>query len=107
MRVLILSSLLILFLSYSAVAGEVIREFSGSETTTVGPIEVPDNWEIDWETEGQYLQILLNSAESVPLDMIVQPMGPGKGVYKQQEGGSYIIDFNAQGKWKVKIQKSD
>lgn len=106
MRVLILSSFLVLFLSFSARAGEVIREFSGSETTSVGPIEVPDNWEIDWETEGQYLQILLNSADSVPLDMIVEQMGPGKGVYKQKKGGSYIIDFNAQGKWKVKILKS-
>ncbi len=106
MRVLFLSLMFVLFLSLSAGAGEVIREFSGSETTTVGPIEVPDNWEIEWETEGRYLQILLNSAESVPLDMIVQQMGPGKGVYKQEKGGSYIIDFNAQGKWKVKILKS-
>jgi len=107
MRTLTLSIALVLFISLSAVAGEVIKEFSGSETATVGPITVPDNWEIQWETKGQYLQILLNSADSVPLDMILQQMGPGEGVIKQEKGGSYIIDFNASGEWKVEILKSE
>lgn len=107
MRAIILSLALVLFISFSASAGEVIRKFSGSETATMGPIEVPDNWEIQWETKGQYLQILLNSANSVPLDMILQQMGPGEGVVKQEKGGSYIFDFNASGPWEVKIQKSE
>ncbi len=107
MRVIILSLALILFVSFSAGAEEAIRKFSGSESASMGPITVPDNWEIQWETKGQYLQILLNTAESVPLDMILQQMGPGEGVVKQEKGGSYIFDFNAQGEWKVKIMKSD
>ena len=107
MRYLVLSVFLVLFLSVSAGAGEVIRKFSGSESASMGPITVPDNWEIVWETKGHYLQILLSSAESVPLDMLLQQMGPGEGVTKYEKGGSYIFDFNVSGPWKVTIQKSD
>ena len=107
MKLFVATLVLFMFLLVPAGAGEVIKEFSGSETATVGPITVPDNWEIQWETKGQYLQILLNSADSVPLDMLLQQMGPGKGVTKQEKGGSYIIDFNASGEWKIKILKSE
>lgn len=107
MRYLILSMLLVVSFAFTVNAEEVIKRFSGSETATVGPITVPDNWEIQWETKGQYLQILLNSADSVPLDMILQQMGPGEGVVKQPKGGSYIIDFNASGPWEIKIIKSE
>ena len=105
MRAVILSTFLLFALSFSVTAEEVIRKFSGSETVTVGPIEVPDNWEIEWETKGAYLQILLNSAESVPLDMLMQQTGPGKGVTKYEKGGSYIFDINVSGPWEVKIRK--
>ena len=30
-------------------------------------------------------------------------MGPGKGVTKYEKGGSYILDINVSGEWKVKI----
>ncbi len=106
MKSFILPLVLLMFMLVPAGAGEVIKEFSGSETTTLGPITVPDNWEIQWETKGQYLQILLNTADSVPLDMTVQQIGPGEGVSKQEKGGSCIIDMNASGEWKVKIVKS-
>ncbi len=88
-------------------ADEVIKEFSGSETFSTEPFTVPDNWEIEWETKGQYLQILINSADSVPLGFAAEQIGPGKGTSIQEEGGTYYLDMNAQGEWKVKIVKKE
>ena len=106
MKRCILTALFVMFLLLPAGAEEVIKEFSGTETMTTEPFTVPDNWEIQWETKGQYLQILINTADSVPLDYATQQMGPGSGTSKQEKGGSYILDMNAQGEWKVKILKS-
>lgn len=103
MKILIPFILLFMFLVLPAEAEKVIKNLSGSETVSVGPITVPDNWEIHWETKGHYLQILLSSDGSVPLDMLLQQMGPGKGVTKYEKGGSYIFDINVSGEWKVKI----
>ena len=103
MKILISFMLLFMFLAVPARAEKVIKSLSGSESISVGPITVPDNWEIHWETKGHYLQILLSSNESVPLDMLLQQMGPGTGVTKYEKGGSYIFDLNVSGEWKVKI----
>lgn len=101
----ILTALFVMLLLLPAGAQEVIKEFNGTKTMTTEPFTVPDNWEIQWETKGQYLQILVNTADSVPLDYAAQQMGPGKGSSKQEKGGSYILDMNARGEWKVKIVK--
>jgi len=102
----ILTALFFMLLLLPAGAEEVIKEFSGTETISTDPITVPDNWEIQWETKGQYLQILMNTADAIPLGYAVEQIGPGKGTSKQEKGGSYILDMNAQGEWKVKILKS-
>ena len=86
MKLLVPFLVLFMFLVVPAEAEKVIKYLSGSETVSVGPITVPDNWEIHWETKGHYLQ-----------------MGPGKGVTKYEKGGSYILDINVSGEWKVKI----
>ena len=102
----ILTALFFMLLLLPAGAEEVIKEFSGTETISTDPITVPDNWEIQWETKGQYLQILMNTADAILLGYAVEQIGPGKGTSKQEKGGSYILDMNAQGEWKVKILKS-
>ena len=107
MRLFILSICFVALFFLPAGAEEVIKEFSGTETMTTEPFTVPDNWEIQWETKGQYLQILINTADSVPLDFATQQMGPGSGTSKQEKGGSYILDMNASGEWKVKILKTE
>lgn len=105
MRKLILPLILLMFLVVSAGAQEVIKEYSGSETVSVGPLTLPDGWKIQWETKGQYLQILMNTPDNVPLGYAVEQIGPGKGVSKPQKSGDYLLDFNVSGEWKVKIVK--
>lgn len=105
MKIFIVSLILFMFLLVPAGAKEVIKELSGSETVTVGPLTLPENWQIEWETKGQYLQILMNSADSVPLGYAVEQIGPGKGVSEKQKAGDYILDINVSGEWKVKIVK--
>ena len=107
MKLFATTLVLLMFLLIPASAQEVIKKLSGSETVSVGPITVPDNWEIQWETKGQQVQILMNSADSVPLGYAVEQIGPGKGVSKQKKGGDYILDINVSGEWKVKIVKSE
>lgn len=103
MKLFIAPLVLFMFLLLPVEAEEVIKELSGSETVSVGPFALPENWEIQWETKGQYLQILMNSADSVPLGYAVEQIGPGKGVSKPQKAGDYILDINVSGEWKVKI----
>lgn len=106
MKLFIASFILFVLLIVPAGADEVIKRYSGTETVSVGPITVPDNWEIQWEAKGAYLQILMNSADNVPLGYAVEQVGPGKGVSKQEKGGDYILDINVSGGWEVKIVKS-
>lgn len=107
MRVLILPLVLIMFLVVSTNAEEVIKRYSGSETVSVGPMTLPDGWQVKWENEGHYLQILMNSADSVPLGYVVEQTGPGKGLSEKQKGGVYLLDINVSGPWEVKIIKAD
>ena len=67
---------------------------------------MPDNWVVEWDYKGPYLQILINSEDSVPLGYAAQQTGAGSGSSVQPEGGTYILDINGVGDWKVKILKS-
>ena len=101
-------TILFLFISIvPAAAEEIIKEYSGTETVSSEPFTVTDGWEIRWETKGQYLQILLNTDKNVPLEMPIQQMGPGSGTYHHAEGGTFILDMNASGEWKVTIMDVD
>jgi len=95
-----------MFFTLSAGAEEVIKEFSGNGTFSTKPFTVPDNWEVQWESKGQYLQILINTADSVPLGFAAEQTGPGSGTSKQEKGGTYYLDMNAMGEWKVKVLKA-
>ncbi len=105
MKLIIWAALVSVFLLLPAGAEEVIKEFSGTDTFSTKPFTVPDNWEIQWESKGQYLQILVNTENSIPLGFAADQMGPGSGSSVQPKGGTYILDMNASGNWKVKIVK--
>ena len=108
MRKIIIATLLIMLCSLSpAVADEVLQEFSGDGTYTTKPFTVPDGWEIEWESKGAYLQILINTSDSVPLGFAAEQTGPGSGSSYQADGGTYYLDMNAMGDWKVKVVKKD
>ena len=93
------------FMLMPASAEEVIKEYSGSGWLSTEPITVPDNWVVEWDYKGPYLQILINSKDSVPLGYAAQQTGPGSGSAVQPEGGTYILDINGAGSWTVKILK--
>ena len=107
MKVLILPLILFMFLVVSANAEEVIKRYRGSETVSVGPMTLPDGWQVKWENKGHYLQILMNSSDSVPLGYVVEQTGPGEGISEKQKGGDYILDINVSGQWEVKIIKAE
>jgi hypothetical protein len=105
MKLIIWAALASVFLLLPAGAEEVIKEFSGTDTFSTKPFTVPDNWEIQWESKGQYLQILVNTENSIPLGFVADQMGPGAGSSVQPKGGTYYLYMNASGDWKVKILK--
>jgi len=107
MKLIVSIVLITAFLLLPAGAEEVIKEFSGNGTFSTKPFTVPDNWEVHWECKGQYLQILVNSEDAVPLGFAAEQMGPGSGSSVQPKGGTYILDMNASGDWKVKILKGE
>lgn len=106
MKTFIIVALLTAFFFLPAGAEEVIKEFGGNGTFSTKPFTVPDNWEVQWECKGQYLQILVNSEDSVPLGFAAEQIGPGSGSSVQPKGGTYTLDMNASGEWKVKILKA-
>ena len=105
MKYVITVVLVLSFILIPATAEEVIKEYSGNGWLTTEPLTVPDNWVVQWDYKGPYLQILINSKDSVPLGYAAQQTGPGSGSAVQPEGGTYILDINGAGEWKVKILK--
>ena len=105
MKYILTIALLLAFFISMAQAGEVIKEYSGNGMLETEAITVPDNWVVEWDYKGPYMQILVSSEDDVPLGYAGQQSGSGSGSQVQPEGGTYKLTINGVGDWKVKILK--
>jgi len=89
----------------------VVQTFTGSGGQTTRPFTVSDRWEIEWDARGDIFQLYLYDADGgmetpmgeVPRGVPANQMGPGTGSSYQSRGGSYYLQVNAMGDWKIDI----
>ena len=81
----------------------VIANFTGSGGLNTRPFTTTGPWEIQWIANGEIFQLYLFSSagdlEGVPANQ----QGAGKGSSYQPKGGTYYLQVNAMGNWKIII----
>lgn len=88
--------------------GEVIHRQTGVDTGNIGPINVPDNWEILWTASSGDLMEDMNPNFIITYDdfrVAANTTAPSDGSYYIQDGGEYVIEVNTFGgvEWTIEI----
>ncbi len=92
-------------------SAELVREFSGRQSTTTQTFEVDGPWLLDWRLDGDYdnmiaLDITLVEARTGRhLGKVLHTKRKGNGLKLFNEPGSYQLRISSTlGRWRVKIQ---
>lgn len=93
--------------SSSSSTSGVIAQYSGNGTQNTRPFEVNSPWEIQWDANGQIFQVYLYDGNGNLVDVAANQMEAGKGSYYSPKTGSFYLQVNAMGDWKVEIVKVD
>jgi hypothetical protein len=100
------------FFSSVADSKELIREFSGSESTTTAEFEVKAPWIVDWITTGDYpgtmaLEVsLVSSPRGEYLGKIVTTKWVDNGVRLFNEGGRYRLQVKSNlVNWRLRVEQ--
>lgn len=75
----------------------------GSGARNTRPFKVADSWEIQWESQGNLLQIFVNDDSGVLVALAANQQGAGPGSSYMAKGGQYHLSINALGEWKLRI----
>ena len=99
-----------LLLPLSAVAEQLVREFSGSRTTQTAEFEVDAPWLIDWRVNSEFVDsmgmtvVLLNEPSRTHAGTIMKTKYPGNGLKLFNEGGRYSLKVDAVlVNWTIKV----
>lgn len=100
------------FFSSVADSKELIREFTGSESTTTAEFEVKAPWIVDWITTGDYpgtmaLEVnLVSSPGGEYLGKIVTTRWVDNGVRLFNEGGRYRLQVKSNlVNWRLRVEQ--
>ncbi len=100
------------FFSSVADSKELIREFTGSESTTTAEFEVKAPWIVDWITTGDYpgtmaLEVnLVSSPRGEYLGKIVTTRWVDNGVRLFNEGGRYRLQVKSNlVNWRLRVEQ--
>lgn len=93
-------------------AGEVVREFRGSHSTTTAEFEVRGPWILDWRIGSDYpgqmgLDISLIDAKSGAFEgSVLKTQWPGNGVRLFEQGGRYQFKVVSNlAEWTLKVEQ--
>jgi len=93
-------------------AAELVREFTGTGTTTTAEFEVDAPWILDWRVNSDYQNAmaveisLIDGKTGFLVGRIVQTKRPGDGVRLFHEGGSYRVRVSTTlSRWTVRIEE--
>ncbi|MDJ0761029.1 MAG: hypothetical protein QNJ19_16660 [Woeseiaceae bacterium] len=110
MRVLIAAAILLL-LQPLANAGELVREFSGSKSTTTQAFEVDGAWLLDWRLDADYESLvalditLIDASTGAHVGRVLHTKRKGNGLKLFKQGGRYQLRISTTlGRWRIKIQ---
>lgn len=106
--------LFLLAVSQQASSAELVRDFSGSTTTTTASFTVDGPWLLDWRLSGEYdtliaLDIVLVEAKTGRhVGRVVHTKRKGNGLKLFEEPGTYQLRISTTlGRWRVKIKSID
>lgn len=98
----------------SASAGELLREFSGSSSTTTPSFQVRGPWTLDWHLAGDYENLialditLVDATTGRHVGRVLHTKQKGKGLKLFREPGTYQLRISTTlGRWRVKITQLD
>jgi hypothetical protein len=104
--------LLILFTAQAAVAGELVREFSGDRSTDTAEFEVEAPWLIDWWVNSDYPQsmgvaiALVDARRGTHEGRVVKTKAPGNGLRLIEQGGVFRFKVDATvARWRIKVEQ--
>jgi hypothetical protein len=108
----ILATTLVILAQNSAFAGEVVREFRGSYSTTTADFEVRAPWILDWRIVTDYpgqmgLDISLVDAQTGAFEgSVLKTQWPGNGVRLFEEGGRFQFKVVSNlSDWTLKVEQ--
>jgi hypothetical protein len=93
-------------------AKELIRTFSGSDSTETSEFEVRAPWLIDWRVNGEYPQMLgmqvslINAKTGLHEGYILNTKHRGNGVRLFDEGGRFRLKVDStMANWTLKVEE--
>lgn len=104
-----------------AMADSLVREFSGSGTSTTRPFKVEGPWEIQWDLDCAAPLKIGNDSANLCMFMIFVYTSDGgfvaidgaqdtsgRGASYKPDAGTYYLDVtSAQAKWEIKVVRVD
>ncbi len=111
-KVMIIATFLPVFLAGSNETGaeELLREFSGTESTITSEFEVNGPWLLDWRVNSDYSRfmavdiILLDGKTGFQVGKIKHKKEPDNGLRLFESGGRYKLRIDSSHtRWQVKI----
>jgi hypothetical protein len=86
-------------------AGSVIADLSGSGNTQSPTFFARENWQIEWQTEGQAFSFAIHG--DVDFGTVVTQDGPGSGISSPTATGDFFIEVTAEGPWSITVTQGD
>lgn len=86
---------------------DVVREeWRGNGLLTTRPFHMPGSWELQWESKGQFFQVMLypkgESSEQTMPKILANQASSGPGSSYVDSGGDYYLVVNAMGPWSAR-----
>jgi len=109
-RLIIVAALLPLALSTSA--GELVREFRGTDNTTTPNFTVDGPWLLDWRLDGDFDNLvaldiaLIDAKTGRHVGRVLHTKYKGNGVKLFQDGGRYQLRVSSSlARWRIRIEQ--
>jgi hypothetical protein len=101
---------MLLLLTPTLFAGELVREFSGSRTQETADFEVKAPWLVDWRVNSEFpdsmgLTVVLQEAPAgIHAGTVVKTKYRGNGLRLMEEGGQFRFKVDAvMANWTLKV----
>ncbi len=105
-KITVILFLFILLISTSAYAKDkIIVKFKGPNNKTTPVFKIKPDWQIKYNTvePDRHFSIVVHDEYGKYIGLAANAIGPKKGLYYQEKGGTYYLDVTADGNWYIDI----
>ena len=93
-----IAATIIAALSPAQAADTVIQKWSGNGLLNTRPFTTTGPWELQWDSSG-LMQVFMSNANGDDQEVIANQVSGGHGTSYIPKPGTYLLKFNALGKW--------